>query len=255
MFKNMIYFDEKKVAEYKAILVGQKHVNVKNIKISSSKSLNAKFPIVSGGMGGTNEMEGELLNNLVLDCNEFEELLQEKDGEYFFNLTKEDYDIETIPKSSIISFEGSLNIPNEFDIMELITQFKPMLMNSMNLDNTQEEEIIKKIFEKENTKIPVFIKGSTLNGWIGFTKLISTDLVIGMEALEDYEEEEVTFIAKISSKKHYKDNPIIVFDIMKDLFSMSRGLRRQMGQDEIEGIENIKSCNDTLILEILAIYS
>ncbi|HCD58759.1 MULTISPECIES: hypothetical protein [Exiguobacterium] len=255
MFKNMIYFDSKKVAEYKALLIGEKSLNVKNMKITSTKSVNGKIPIVSGGMTGTNEMEGEPINSLVLDCNEFEELLQEKDGEYFFDLVEKDYDIETITKSSIISFGGSLSIPNEFDMMELITQFKPIIMNSLNLESTQEEEVIKKIFEKENTKIPIFITDSTLNDWIGFTKLTSTDLIIGMDGLEDYEEEEVTFIAKIISKKYYKDEPIVVFDIMKDLLSISRGLRRQLGKDEIEGVENIKSANNTLILEILAIYS
>ncbi|MFP3324580.1 hypothetical protein R0K05_15950 [Planococcus sp. SIMBA_160] len=75
-----------------------------------------------------------------------------------------------------------------------------------------------------------------------------------METLEDYEEEELTFIAKITSRKKVKDKPIVVFDIMKDLFSISRGLRRQMGPDEIEGIENIKSDRDILELEVLAIY-
>lgn len=254
MFKNMIYFDAQKVAEYKAVLEGKKHVAIKNVKISSSKSLDANISVFSGGIGGTNEMEGELIDNLVLDCNEFEELLKKKGGDHYFDLMATDYDIETITKSSIISFEGSLSIPNEFDMMELINQFKPLLISSMNLANAQEEELFKKIFEKESTKIPMFIESSQLGERQGFTKLTSTELLVGMEALEDYEEEELTFIAKITSRKQVKDKPIVVFDIMKDLFSISRGLRRQMGQSEIEGIENIKSDTDTLELEVLAIY-
>lgn len=254
MFKNMIYFDSLKVAEYKAVLAGKKHVAIKNVKISSSKSLDANVSVFSGGIGGSNEMEGELIENMVLDCNEFEDLLEKKGGEHYFNLMTEDYDVETITKSSIISFEGALSIPNEFDMMELINQFKPMLISSMNLANAEEEEIFKKIFEKENTKIPMFIQSNQLGERQGFTKLTSTELIVGMETLEDYEDEELTFIAKISSRKQAKDKPIVVFDIMKDLFSISRGLRRQMGQEEIEGIENIKSERDILELEVLAIY-
>jgi len=41
---------------------------------------------------------------------------------------------------------------------------------------------------------------------------------------------------------------------MKDLFSLSRGLRRQMGEKEIEGIPNIKSDGNIVLLEVLAIY-
>lgn len=250
----MIYFDSQKVAEYKAVLEGKKHVAIKNVKISSSKSLDAKISVFSGGVGGSNEMEGELIDNMILDCNEFEELLEQKGGDYYFDLMAAEYEIDTITKSSIISFEGSLSIPNEFDMMELINQFKPMLMNSMDLANAEEEEIFKKIFAKESTKIPIFIESSQLGERQGFTKLTSTELLAGMETLEDYEEEELTFIAKITSRKKVKDQPIVVFDIMKDLFSISRGLRRQMGPDEIEGIENIKSDRDILELEVLAIY-
>lgn len=254
MFKNMIYFNSQKVAEYKAVLEGKKHVAIKNVKISSSKSLDANISVFSGAIGGSNEMEGELIENVVLDYNEFEKLLEKKDGEYYFDLMGGEYDVDTITKSSIISFEGALSIPNEFDMMELINQFKPLLINSMNLANEEEEEIFKKIFAKESTKIPIFIESNQLGERQGFTKLTSTELLAGMETLEDYEEEDLTFIAKITSRKQVKDKPIVVFDIMKDLFSISRGLRRQMDQDEIEGIENIKSDRDIIELEVLAIY-
>ena len=254
MFKNLIYFDSKKVAEYKAVLEGKKHVAIKNVKISSTKSLDAKISVLSGGIGGSNEMDGELVDNLLLDCNEFEDILEEKGGDYYFNLTKENFDIETISKSSIIAFEGELSIPSEFDMMDLINQFKPLLVNSMQLNNPQEEEIFKSIFAKESTKIPMYIESEVFEERVGFSKLSSNYLFIDLETLEDYEGEELTFITKINSRKQYGDKPIVVFYIMKDLFSISRGLRRQMGSTEIEGIENIKVERDILELEVLAIY-
>lgn len=254
IFKNLLYFDAKKVAEYKAVLEGKKHVAIKNVKISSSKSLEAKISVLSGGIGGSNEMEGELVDNLLLDCNEFENLLDKNGGENYFDFTEGNFDIETITKTSIIKFEGILKIPNEFDMMDLITQFKPLLISSMQLGNPQEEEIFKSIFAKESTKIPLFIESETFEKNIGFAKLSSTELISNFETLEDYEEEDLTFIAKVNSRKKYNNSPIVVFDIMKDLFSISRGLRRQMGNTEVKGMENIKVESDVMELEILAIY-
>lgn len=254
IFKNLLYFDAKKVEEYKALLEGKKYIAIKNVKISSSKSLEAQISILSGGIGGSNEMEGELVDNLLLDCNEFEHLLDKNGGDNFFDFTEGNFDIETITKTSIIKFEGILKIPNEFDMMDLITQFKPLLIISMQLGNPQEEEIFSSIFAKESTKIPLFIESETFEKNSGFAKLSSTELILNFETLEDYEEEDLTFIAKINSRKKYNNSPIVVFDIMKDLFFISRGLRRQMGNTEVEGMENIKVESDVIELEILAIY-
>ncbi|MEH7354012.1 hypothetical protein V7150_10580 [Neobacillus drentensis] len=46
MFKNLIYFDSNRVADYVAVLEGKKHVAIKNVKVSSGKSLSAKVPIL-----------------------------------------------------------------------------------------------------------------------------------------------------------------------------------------------------------------
>lgn len=255
MFKNLIYFDSNKVAEYGAVLEGKKHVAIKNVKVSSGKSLSAKVPVVSGGISGSNEMEGEIVENLLLDCNEFEELLASKSKDNYFDFLENEYDSETIPRTSIIRFEGGFRIPSEFDMMDLINQFKPMLTSSMNLQNAQEEELFNKIFAKDSTKIPAFIESSVFENRVGFAKLNSHNLCYELEELEDFEDEEVTIIAKVLSRKNVNDNkPIVVFDIMKDLFSLSRGIRRQMGKEEIEGIKGIESDENIIILEVLAIY-
>ncbi|MBM7587935.1 hypothetical protein JOC86_004510 [Bacillus pakistanensis] len=254
MFKNLIYFDSTKVAEYGAVLEGKKHVAIKNVKVNSGKSLNAKVPVVSGGINKSNEMEGEIVDNLILDCNEFEELLVSKSKDNYFDFLENECDAETIPRTSIVRFEGGFSIPSEFDMMDLINKFKPMLTSSMNLQNAQEEEIFNKLFSKESTKIPAFFECSNFEERVGFSKLNSNNLCYELEHLEDFEDEEVTIIAKVLSRKDITDKPIVVFDIMKDLFSLSRGIRRQMGDNEIDGIPNIKSDENIIILEVLTIY-
>ncbi|WP_254624384.1 DUF6414 family protein, partial [Cytobacillus firmus] len=171
MFKNLIYFDSNKVAEYGAVLEGKKHVAIKNVKVSSGKSLSAKVPVVSGGISGSNEMEGEIVENLLLDCNEFEVLLASKSKDNYFDFLENEYDSETIPRTSIIRFEGGFRIPSEFDMMDLINQFKPMLTSSMNLQNAQEEELFNKIFAKDSTKIPAFIESSVVFDILKFPKV------------------------------------------------------------------------------------
>lgn len=229
-------------------------MDIKKVKVSSGKSLNAKVSVLSGGINGSNEMEGEILENLILDCNEFEELLESNSKDNYFDFLASDCDAETISRTSIIRFEGDFRIPTEFDMMDLINKFKPMLTSSMNLQNVQEEEIFNSIFTKESTKIPAFLDCDYFEKRVGFAKLNSNNLCYELEHLEDFEDEDVTIIAKVLSRKNVTDKPIVVFDVMKDLFSLSRGIRRQIGEQEIEGIQSIRSDKNILILEILAIY-
>jgi hypothetical protein len=192
---------------------------------------------------------------LILDCNEFEKLLESKGKDYYFDFLEHECDSETIPRTSIIRFEGGFRIPPEFDMMNLINKFKPMLTSSMNLQNAQEEEIFNKVFAKDSTKIPAFLECNDFEDRVGFAKLNSNNLRYELEQLEDFENEEVTIIAKVISRKDAIDEPIVVFDIMKDLFSLNREIRRQMGEQEIEGIKkSIKSDKSIIILEVLAIY-
>ncbi|MEC1585378.1 hypothetical protein P9D80_08580 [Bacillus spizizenii] len=255
MFKNLIYFDNIKVAEYGALLEGKKHVAIRNVKVSSSKTASTKIPVISAGINGNNEIEGEIVENLLLDCNEFEELLTDKGTDNYFDFLEYDYDSETIPRTSIVRFEGGFKIPEEFDMMDLINQFKPMLSSSMNIKNAQEEELLSKVFAKESTKIPAFLDSDSFENRLGFAKLNSQNLLYELEHLEDFEDEDVTIIAKVLSRKNVKQNkPIVLFDIMKDLFSLSRGIRRQVGQDKMDGLSSIESNEDVIIFEVLAIY-
>ncbi|PRT39170.1 DUF6414 family protein [Bacillus wiedmannii] len=254
MFKNLIYFDSNKVAEYRAVLEGKKYVKINKVKVNSGKSLNAKVSVLSGGISGSNEMEGEIVESLILDCNEFEGLLESNSKDNYFDFSQDEWDAETIPRTSIIRFEGDFRIPTEFDMMDLINKGKPMLTSSMNIQNAQEEELFNKIFAKESTKIPAFLECNKFEERVGFAKLNANNLCYELEHLEDFEDEEVTVIAKVLSRKNVTDKPIVVFDIMKDLFSLGRGIRRTMSKEEIEDIQSITSDKNIIILEVLAIY-
>ena len=89
----------------------------------------------------------------------------------------EEFDFETIPRRAIIRFEGEFNILEEFDMMDLINDFKPMLTTQMGLENNEEEEIFNKVFGKDSTKIPVFFESDNFGSRVGFSKVNSNDRV------------------------------------------------------------------------------
>ena len=49
MFRTLIYFDKKKITEYKSLIERKKAVELKNVKISNEKSGKTQIPLVSGG--------------------------------------------------------------------------------------------------------------------------------------------------------------------------------------------------------------
>lgn len=138
--------------------------------------------------------------------------------------------------------------------MDLINQYKPMLTSDMDLENPKEEEIFKTIFAKDNTKIPAFLNSESLEIRVGFSKLGSNNLLYSLVDLEDFEDEDITIIAKVLSRKNAEKKLVVVFDVLKDLLSLGRGIRRKMGKENIEGLANIESDESVINLEVLAIY-
>ncbi|MCR3956264.1 MAG: hypothetical protein NUK57_08180 [Gudongella sp.] len=253
MFKNLIYYNSIKIIEFKALLQGKKSVHVDKVKMNKGKSIGGDLKIISGSYKEIDEIEGGILPNILLDCNEFESLLQEHGGNYYYDfLGDEGISLEDVTRNAIIRFEGKFKIPEEFDMMDLLSKFKPYLISSMNTDKP-EEAIMKELFSKNSTKIPSFIESEVFLEDVGFSKLNSNHLCYEIEDIEDYESQDVVIIAQIlSTKKINKDT--IMFDVMKDLFSFNRSIRRQVGNSEIDGLENIKSEKDAYKLEVLAIY-
>lgn len=254
MFRTLVYFDDSKVAEYKSLIKGEKGVSFKNVKVSNEKRSDIGISILSGGVSGSSEMDGEILNNFLLDCREFEDLLENME-QYFDFIQNGDYDIETIPRSSIIRFNGTFERPAEFDMLELINQFRPMLVKSIDTDSDEEFDMLNSLLGKESTKVPIFIENDeSFCSRLGFSKINSNYLYCDMDSLDDFENEDVTIIAKVLFKRNVMGKPVVVYDVMKDLFSMSRPIRRQFANEPIEGINNISIDENFITLEVLAIY-
>ena len=104
-------------------------------------------------------------------------------------------------------------------------------------------------------QIPIYCElGGNCDYWLGIGKAIPENLLIEYNELEDYEGREVTIIAKLETRKYYKDKPLPVFDIYKDFLGLNRTLRKQISSTNRQEFENISLEEDFLGLELLAIY-
>lgn len=252
MFRTLIYFDKNKVLQYKSLIEGKKAVEINKVKVSNEKSGKGQIYILSGGISGKSEMEGAILENYLFDCEEFEKLLEGRDD--YFDFTENDYDLETVSKSSIIKFNGTFNIPEQFDAMDLINQFRSLLIDTIETESKEEQEVLKCILGKESTKIPIFLEFNESNtDRLGYSKINPNHLCCNFNDIEDDKNEDVTIIAKVISRKNIDGKPIVVYDVMKDFLSLSRAFRRQV-DEKIEGVEDITIDEDFITLEILAIY-
>lgn len=233
MFGDLIYFDKNKVKQYMAIVL--------------------KKPIARADVD--NEDSYALKANYLLMCQEFEETLKTRDDYYDFTEETPDVSIKDIKISSIVKVRAEIYVPESFDMVHLIDTFKGILLDGVDYKNEEEKELIKKVLDNSKIKIPIFCElGEECDYWMGIGKASPENMLIEYNDLEDYECREVTVLAKIESRRYYKDTPLKVFDIYKDFLGLNRTLRKQIVSEKKEEYESIDVSEDFISFELLAIY-
>ncbi|MBE7725086.1 MAG: hypothetical protein E7244_11910 [Enterocloster citroniae] len=232
MFGDLIYFNKNKIEQYSA-LIREENIEVKESEenISNKKA------------------------NYLLKCSEFERLLQQRDDYFDYVDVNQEILIKDVRISSIIRVTGEIYVPEQFDIIQLIDEYKSQFLSELDYKDKEEQELLNAIFKNTKMRIPIYCE---LNGncdyWLGIGKAIPDNLLIEYNELEDYEGKEVTIIAKLEARKFYKDKPLSVFDIYKDFLGFNRTLRKQMVTNQRQEFESIDVEEDYLSLELLAIY-
>lgn len=249
IFGNVIYYDDKKISEYCSVILGQQSLKVKECEVLSDKSAKLDLRFIGGDLKGSKKYTAEVQESLLYNCDNFEKLLNDRDD--FFDFTTQTPDIKTIGRGSIIKFNGYMFVPQEFDITQTIDKFKPFLMDSISseiVDKT-EQKLFKTFFESTDTKIPITLE---LEEALMCSKLISSNMLIEYENLEEFEELEITIIARITSTSLVgKNKPF--FDPLKDFMKLNRSLRRSISE-RTEGLYEIYAGQDYKTIEVIAIY-
>ena len=142
-------------------------------------------------------------------------------------------------------------MPEEFDLTQTIDKFKPMLIASLVKDTMdQSEQVALQVFlETSDTKIPVLIG---FDEQLMCSKLISNNMLVKYEDMEEYEELEVTIIARITSGNMVNAKKAF-YDPLKDFMTLNRAMRRSI-DGRTDGLYEIYADRDYRTIEILAIY-
>lgn len=249
IFGNVIYYDDKKISDYSSIVLGHHDVKVDKYEIQSGNTGKFGLKFIEADIKGSKKYTAEVKESMLYNCRRFETLLKDRDD--FFDCTMQSFEFQMIGRSNIVKFDGYMRVPEEFDITQTIQKFNPLLMNSITSDfeNETEKELFKTIFESEDTKIPVIVE---LDDYTMCSKLYSSNMLIEYEELEEFEELEITIIARtISTTLVSKSKPF--YDPLKDFVKLNRSLRRSVGE-RTDGLYEIYSDVDYKAIEILAAY-
>ena len=250
MFGNVLYYDKKKLNEYQSIIKGKRNLEINEYDITNDKGAKVDLKAFGIDINAIKAYKAKIQESLLLNCDEFEKSLNGRDDYYDFTISSE-YDITTMRRGSIIKFDGYIKVPEEFDLIQTIDKFKPMLIESMTTDEMEksEQDALRKFLSSTNAKIPVFMD---LDEQLLCSKILSENLLIEYEELEEYDELEVTILARITSSNLVNATKAF-YDPLKDFMTLNRAMRRNMG-DRSECLREIFAEVDYRTIEIIAIY-
>lgn len=250
MFGNVIYYDKEKIDTYKTVISGKRNLEVKEYEVSDDRGITLGLKAIGADAKASKSYKAHVQESLLFDCDEFEKMLSGRDD--FLDFTQsEDYSINTSCRGQIIKFNGYISVPEAFDLTQTIGRFKPMLYDSItNNDMDESEKVALELFlETPNIKIPVLIK---FDEQLMYSKLVSENMKVKYEEMDDYEDLEVTIIARvtssctISSSKPY-------YDPLKDFMALNRAMRRSL-EERTDGINELYADEDYRTIEVLAVY-
>ena len=249
VFGKIIYYDKKTIDEYKSIIKGQRQLEVEEYEVSNDKGATVDLRAISADAKASKKYVAKVVESLLYDCDEFEKMLAGRDD--YFDFTLEDgYDLTTVPRGSIVKLNAFLEIPEGFDLMQLIDTFKPFLMDSLEgepMEKSEEDALKSVLGNAKATKIPVIVD---VDGYTLCAKIHNDNLILEYQEFEELDDE-ITLLARVSSTTIGKQKPF--YDPLKDFIVMNRMLRRSM-DDRGEELKAFTVDSDYRQIDILAIY-
>ena len=76
-------------------------------------------------------------------------------GSEYFDLALDDYDINTVPRMSIIRVNGSFEIPEEIDMFSVAQKFMPLITSQIETTSDNERELMEAFLGKASADIPI----------------------------------------------------------------------------------------------------
>lgn len=250
MFGRALYFDKKTIDEYSAIISGQRHLEIDEYKISNGKGVAADFKFASADLNASKEYTARITENPLYDCFEFEKKLVGRDDFYDFTQTS-DFDISTVPRGCIVKIDSFAYVPEGFDMMQLMDLFKPLLMDTVEtdtMDNSSKEALRTFFGPAKASKIPLVLE---VDESLLVAKINQENLLCKYEEIEEWEEEQVTILARVSSGTIQPSKAY--YDPLKDFMSLNRTMRKSFG-DRVDVLKQLFLDQEYRNVDVLAVY-
>ena len=250
MFRSFVYLNDDKMYAYKSILDRQPNTTPKSYS-KTQKTTGKIIPnLVSAELSAERTESGEISTSIIYHYNQFEEALNQVEGESFFNFTLYDheYDIKTLPTTSIIKVQGFLEIPDDFDIFQMVTQYKPFIEQYSGIPSEKEFEV-KEILKMVNSDVPIMMEYDDV---LIAAKLTSKHLLEDYTELENYQELPITLLCKVEGL--IDKDEVAIYNPLKDFIKMNRTMRRMSNLESNEQLQPIYVEGPVLKVEVIAIY-
>lgn len=248
MFRSFIYLDQEKMYSY----LRQIDADYANqpVELSKKKTRGGSFGTDLLGVNAGIEIEEkrEVTKDVIKDYDRFEKKLEELSGSEYFDLALDDYDINTVPRMSIIRVHGSFEIPEQFDMFSVAQKFMPLITSQIETSNDNERELMEAFLGKASADIPIVMEDEELTI---ASKLSTGSLEEEYAELEEYNEQEVYILCKVVGI--IQKDKVEIFNPLKDFIKLPRAVRRGMDSSN-HGMEPILVDGPILKVEVIAIY-
>ena len=220
------------------------------VEFSKKKTRGGSLGMDFLGLNAGTEIEEkrEGTKDVIKDYDRFEKKLEELSGSEYFDLALDDYDINIVPRMSIIRVNGSFEIPEEFDMFSVAQKFMPLITSQIETTSDNERELMEAFLGKASADIPIVMEDDELTI---ASKLSVGNLEEEYAELEEYNEQEVYMLCKVVGIMQ-KDK-VEIFNPLKDFIKLPRAVRRGMDSDT-QGMEPILVDGPVLKVEVIAIY-
>ena len=248
MFRSFIYLDQEKMYSYlRQIDVDYAY---QPVELSKKKTRGGSFGTDVLGVNAGIEIEEkrEVTKDVIKDYDQFEKKLEELSGSEYFDLALDDYDINTVPRMSIVRVNGSFEIPEQFDMFSVAQKFMPLITSQIETSSDNERELMEAFLGKASADIPIVIEDEELTI---ASKLSMGSLEEEYAELEEYNEQEIYILCKVVGI--IQKDKVEIFNPLKDFIKLPRAVRRGMDSGN-QGMEPILVDGPVLKVEVIAIY-
>ena len=247
MFGKIIYFDKGTIDEYTSIIKGEKPLEVDEYEISKGKGIALDWKAISADATADKKYIAKVRNSQLFDCVEFEKLLEGRD-DYFDFSENSGFDLSTVQRGCIVKINGYAEIPENFDLMKLLDQFKALFLVTIDSNDPSSEALRTVMGNASATKIPIVIDADDC---LLCSKINQSNLSVEYDDLEELDGEEVTILARISSG--IINSNTAFYDPLKDFMSLNRVMRKSI-KDRGKELAALNVERNYRRADILAIY-